>query len=307
MGPDFEFERAALARGFGRIAGVDEVGRGPLAGPVTAAAVVFETARIVMIVLLMKFVLGDYIRHIAPLDFPFEIDPRVGERKGWKRSNWISIEFGLLYRWHTLVPDKISLGDDMVEVKEALFNPDLVRDRGLAALITAASAQKAGRIGLHNTPPLFTEPMTMWHEGRQIQNAVQKRTIQMGRRANLKPYSAYRAAFRLPRVRSFLDLTADPQTAQELSDLYPQFDDLDWYVGLLAEKHEDGLMMGDLMMRMVAFDAFTHIFSNPLLAPGVYHPRTFSDAGWKIIQSTRSLEDMVGWVVRDPCHVSFKA
>ena len=46
MGPDFEFERAALARGFGRIAGVDEVGRGPLAGPVTAAAVVFETARI---------------------------------------------------------------------------------------------------------------------------------------------------------------------------------------------------------------------------------------------------------------------
>ena len=32
MKPDFEFERAAHARGFERVAGVDEVGRGPLAG-----------------------------------------------------------------------------------------------------------------------------------------------------------------------------------------------------------------------------------------------------------------------------------
>jgi ribonuclease HII len=46
MKPDFEFERAALRSGYLRIAGVDEVGRGPLAGPVTAAAVVLDPARI---------------------------------------------------------------------------------------------------------------------------------------------------------------------------------------------------------------------------------------------------------------------
>lgn len=40
LAPDFSFESAALSRGFGCVAGVDEVGRGPLAGPVTAAAVV---------------------------------------------------------------------------------------------------------------------------------------------------------------------------------------------------------------------------------------------------------------------------
>ena len=34
------FEAAARARGFAVVAGVDEVGRGPLAGPVTAAAVI---------------------------------------------------------------------------------------------------------------------------------------------------------------------------------------------------------------------------------------------------------------------------
>jgi ribonuclease HII len=44
--PDFSFEIAARARGAIHIAGVDEVGRGPLAGPVTAAAVVLDPARI---------------------------------------------------------------------------------------------------------------------------------------------------------------------------------------------------------------------------------------------------------------------
>lgn len=42
--PDLSFERAAMARGLIRIAGVDEAGRGPLAGPVTAAAVVLDPA-----------------------------------------------------------------------------------------------------------------------------------------------------------------------------------------------------------------------------------------------------------------------
>ncbi len=41
-GPDFTFEQDLIARGAQRIAGVDEVGRGPLAGPVTAAAVILD-------------------------------------------------------------------------------------------------------------------------------------------------------------------------------------------------------------------------------------------------------------------------
>ena len=44
--PDFQFEEAAMARGALRVAGVDEVGRGPLAGPVSAAAVILDPAAI---------------------------------------------------------------------------------------------------------------------------------------------------------------------------------------------------------------------------------------------------------------------
>ena len=41
----YGFEREAWARGLRRVAGIDEVGRGPLAGPVVAAAVVLDPDR----------------------------------------------------------------------------------------------------------------------------------------------------------------------------------------------------------------------------------------------------------------------
>lgn len=45
-GPDYALEEAARRAGARVVAGVDEVGRGPLAGPVTAAAVILDLTRI---------------------------------------------------------------------------------------------------------------------------------------------------------------------------------------------------------------------------------------------------------------------
>jgi len=44
--PTFRRERAALKRGIWPVAGCDEAGRGPLAGPVVAAAVILDPARV---------------------------------------------------------------------------------------------------------------------------------------------------------------------------------------------------------------------------------------------------------------------
>ena len=38
--PDLSLEQALYARGISRVAGIDEAGRGPLAGPVAASAVI---------------------------------------------------------------------------------------------------------------------------------------------------------------------------------------------------------------------------------------------------------------------------
>ena len=44
--PDFAFEKKAMKRGLWPVAGLDEAGRGPLAGPVVAAAVILDPKRI---------------------------------------------------------------------------------------------------------------------------------------------------------------------------------------------------------------------------------------------------------------------
>lgn len=46
MLPDFSREKHAIAAGLWPVAGVDEVGRGPLAGPVVAAAVILDPERV---------------------------------------------------------------------------------------------------------------------------------------------------------------------------------------------------------------------------------------------------------------------
>src|ERR1700756_4374253 len=44
--PDFYAERGLLARGIWPVAGMDEAGRGPLAGPVAAAAVILNPSQV---------------------------------------------------------------------------------------------------------------------------------------------------------------------------------------------------------------------------------------------------------------------
>jgi len=44
--PNFDFETGLIKKGYKVIAGVDEVGRGCIAGPVTAAAVILDPQNI---------------------------------------------------------------------------------------------------------------------------------------------------------------------------------------------------------------------------------------------------------------------
>ncbi len=62
---------------------------------------VFQTTRNVMIVFLLNLVVQEYIMHIAPFDFPLQNVPYLADGARWNRSNWIAVEFNLLYRWHS--------------------------------------------------------------------------------------------------------------------------------------------------------------------------------------------------------------
>ena len=99
----------------------------------------FQTARNVLIVLLMKIVIEEYINHIAPYHFKFRVNPAAFEGQRWYRQNWMAIEFNLLYRWHGLVPDSYRINDKDVPLFETLFNNGVVIDAGLGRLFEDAS------------------------------------------------------------------------------------------------------------------------------------------------------------------------
>lgn len=254
----------------------------------------FETSRNVLIVLLLKLVVEEYIKHIGPFDFPVEAVPFIADGERWNRPNWIAIEFNLLYRWHSLVPDAIGPGPDLLGPDRFRNNNPLVVAEGVEALIARLSRARAGRIGLANTPRFLVDRWLPDHP------SVEERTVALMRMARLRSFNDYREAFGLRRLSSFRQLTADRDLQVRLEDLYGDIDRLEWYVGIFAEDYPAYLMMGELMTTMVACDAFTQAMTNPLLARSVYGADTFSPEGLRVIETTGSLRDIVARNARRP-------
>lgn len=249
----------------------------------------FQTTRNIMITLLLKLVVEDYIKHIGPFDFPIEAVPFIADEERWNRPNWIAIEFNLLYRWHSLVPDWIDGvgGSDELSPADFLNNNPLVISRGIDALITQCSQSRAGKIGLLNTPVFLVDRTVPQNP------SMEERTIALMRDARLRSFNDYRESYGLSRLTSFEQLTADKVVRGRLEKLYGNIDNLEWYVGIFAEDYPDYLMMGELMTTMVANDAFTQALTNPLLARNVFNEATFSPAGMKIVAGTSSLSQII--------------
>ena len=249
---------------------------------------VFQTARLIMTVLLLRLVVEEYIRHIAPYDPPLRVRPGAADRKPWNRSNWIAVEFNLLYRWHSLVPDSVTTEDGEVPAKEFLRdNNAAVVERGIEWVMAQCSRSRASRIGLLNTPDFLTERRRPDHP------AVEERAITLMRAARLQSYNAYRERFGLRPKRSLAEVTSDPELLRRLEELYGDVDGLEWYVGIFAEDHLDDGMMGELLTAMVGYDAFTQALTNPLLSSQVFTEDTFTRTGLGIITTTRSLEQIL--------------
>lgn len=239
----------------------------------------FHTSRNILIVLLLKIVIEDYINHITPFRFRFVLQPGVGAREKWYRQNWMSVEFNLLYRWHSLVPEWATVGDQRMKMEDTLWYNDLVTTTGLATLFDSASRQPAGEIGLFNTSPFLLD--------------TERSTMEIGRLANLASYNDYRAVCGYPRVTAFDQITGRPDVQAGLKRLYGHVDNLELYVGLFAEDIQKNSALPTLMGTMVGVDAFSQALTNPLLAETVYNEETFSAPGLRTIAQTRSLGDIV--------------
>jgi prostaglandin-endoperoxide synthase 2 len=246
----------------------------------------FQTTRNILTVILIKIVVEEYINHISPYHLKLLADPTPFRNPRWYRQNWMAIEFNLLYRWHSLVPSSFRIGDRDVAVNDTLFNTDTVVERGLGACFEDASRQRAGRVGLFNSPP------EVWH--------AELASIEQARDVRLRPYNEYRRLARFPRARSFRDVSSDPRVQDALGDVYGSVDRIELVPGLFAEDVRRNAVLPALIGRMVAIDAFSQAFTNPLLSPRVFNPETFSPLGWQLIASTNTLSDLLHRNIPDP-------
>jgi prostaglandin-endoperoxide synthase 2 len=256
----------------------------------------FQTTRNIVMVLLLKLVIEEYIAHIAPDDPPLELIPAMADGKNWNRSNWIAIEFNLLYRWHSMVPDTITTDEGEFDTKGFFRdNNDLVVSKGVEWLIAQCSRSRAAKVGLFNSPAFLVDRKDAAYP------AVEERTIALMREANLRSFNDYRRQFGLSPLTDYDQLTKDVKVQERLKALYgDDIDKLEWYVGIFAEDYPDEFFVGELLTTMVGYDAFTQALTNPLLAKNVFNRATFSKAGLKIIDETNSLHQIVARNAQDP-------
>lgn len=240
---------------------------------------VFQTARCILIVLYIKLVVEEYINHISSACFNLGADPRVAWRANWNRPNWMTIEFALLYRWHSLIPDDISWENQRVPSSRMVRDNRFLTSAGLEAGFRYVSVENAMALTLFNTQKFLID--------------VEKAAIEQGRNLRVDSYNHYRRTMSIPEVTSFDQMTGDPKKRDALQAVYGTPDAVEFYAGLFAEDTNPNTPMPTLMGAMVALDAFSQALTNPLLSQYVFNESTFTPWGMQEIAVTRRISDMV--------------
>lgn len=243
---------------------------------------VFETTRNIVIAMYIKIVIEEYINHISAACFKLKADPSVAWAAKWNKPNGMTIEFALLYRWHSLIPENMVWnGRSVPSVKMLLDNTPII-DVGLAQGFLSTCQTNAAKLGLYNTTIFLEKFLT-----------VESLAIQQNRDQKLDGYNAYRQCMGMNPVDSFTDMTGDSRRQNDLQRLYGSPDNVDFYVALFAEDVGTNTAMPPLLGSMVALDAFSQALTNPLLSKQVFNARTFTPFGMDMIAATSTVWDIL--------------
>jgi Ca2+-binding RTX toxin-like protein len=155
------------------------------------------------------------------------------------------------YRFgHTLLsPELLRLDADGNEADEghialqsAFFRPDELATNGIDSILRGATVQVAQELDNEVVDDvrnfLFGPPGAGGFD-------LVSLNIQRGRDHGLADYNQARIDLGLEAVQSFSDITSDPEVAAQLEQLYGTVDNIDVWVGGLAEDHLPGSSMGE--------------------------------------------------------------
>src|SRR5438105_4591146 len=154
-----------------------------------------------------------------------------------------------------------------VDLAQAFFNPTLINPAGVTDPLTGAASTDIDAIlkGAASADAQEVDLLAV----RDIRNFLFgppgaggtdliARDIQRGRDHGLPDYNSMRAAYGLARVTSFAQITSNVQVQQKLQQLYGSVDNIDAFVGALAEDHAPGADVGPLT-KAVLVNQFTRL------------------------------------------------
>jgi peroxidase len=139
--------------------------------------------------------------------------------------------------------------DGEIALFDAFFNRTMFKQTGVDGILKYAASTHAEEIDNQ-----LVDSLRNFLFGQPGQGGLDLASlnIQRGRDHGLADYNSVRAAYGLPRVTSFAQITSDAEVQATLKDLYGTVDNIDLWVGGLAEDHVRGSSLEPLFQKIIA-------------------------------------------------------
>lgn len=162
-------------------------------------------------------------------------------------------------------------------LQDAFFTPDEIIDHGIEPILRGLAFQKA-----QNIDPLIVDAVRNFLFGPPGAGGfdLAAMNIQRGRDHGLPSYNQVRADFGLDPVTTFDDISSDSTVRQHLQDVYDTVEDIDIWVGGLAEDHVNGGLVGETF-----FTILTDQFERLRDGDRFWYQRYLSPAWVEVIES----------------------
>lgn len=163
---------------------------------------------------------------------------------------------------HSLLGDDIEfLGNEgqsvapTVELKDAFFHPELIAENGIDPLLKYLSSDPSSEVD-----PMVVDSVRNFLFGPPGAGGLDLASlnIQRGRDNGIADFNSLRVAYGLPRITSFDQITSNTDVQTKLEALYGSVDDIDAWVGILAEDHAAGSSAGPTL-RAIISDQFERL------------------------------------------------
>ncbi|MGB4838119.1 MAG: peroxidase family protein [Saprospiraceae bacterium] len=217
---------------------------------------------------------------------------------------------------HTMVADDILMidsdcdefGPGELDLLDVFWNPSLIKDYGIDYFLKGLSVHTQYETDLKINSVLrnflFGDPTAAVRFGLDLASI----NIQRGRDHGLPDYNTIRKYYTGRGVRKFSEITNDTEKVNGLKDLYGNVDNIDLWVGLLAEDNLAGKSVGKTISEMlkVQFEKlrdgdFYYYQNDPYLTKNVKDRIQKSSLSDLLIRNTKILTFQSNVFFSEPC------